>query len=145
MQDPSVLNVVQDDIRSSNGDFSNNESTSYVLTLDWGLGEHDLKAISAFSDFEYDEFCDCDYTGAVVFGAALQEQYEQFSQEFRLSSPLRDDFDYILGVYYQTSEHDYKDQIIVPATSVLVPALNAQPGRRSAWLQDAGEPRGLCR
>lgn len=124
MQDPSVLNVVQDDVRSSNGDFSNNESTSYVLTLDWGLGEHDLKSVSAFSDFEYDEFCDCDYTGAVVFGAALQEQYEQFSQEFRLSSPLRDDYDYILGVYYQTSEHDYKDQIIVPANSVLVPALN---------------------
>ncbi|MDH3275988.1 MAG: TonB-dependent receptor, partial [Gammaproteobacteria bacterium] len=124
MQDPSVLNVVQDGIRSSNGDFSNNESTGYVLTLDWGLGEHDLKSISAFSDFQYDEFCDCDYTGAIVFGAALQEQYEQFSQELRLSSPLRDDFDYILGVYYQTSEHDYKDQIIVPANSVLVPALN---------------------
>ena len=124
MQDASVLNVVRDDIRSSNGDFSNNESTAYVLTLDWGLGEHDLKSISAFSDFEYDEFCDCDYTGAVVFGAALQEQYEQFSQEFRLSSPLRDDYDYILGVYYQTSDHDYADQIIVPANSVLIPALN---------------------
>ena len=124
MQDPSVLNVVQDDIRSSNGDFSNNESTSYVLTLDWALGEHDLKSISALSDFEYDEFCDCDYTGAVVFGAALQEKYEQFSQEFRLSSPLRDDYDYILGAYYQTSDHDYADQILVPANSVLVPALN---------------------
>ncbi|NND48139.1 MAG: TonB-dependent receptor [Woeseiaceae bacterium] len=127
MQDPSVLNVVKDGIRSSNGDFSNNESTSYVLTLDWALGEHDLKSISAFSDFEYDEFCDCDYTGAVVFGAALQEQYEQFSQEFRLSSPLRDDYDYILGVYYQTSDHDYADQILVPANSVLVPALNGNP------------------
>ena len=48
MQDPSVLNVVRDDVRSSNGDFSNNESATYVLTLDWGLGEHDLKSISAF-------------------------------------------------------------------------------------------------
>ena len=125
MQDPSVLNVVRDDIRSSNGDFSNNESTSYVLTLDWGLGDHDLKSITGFSDFEYDEFCDCDYTGAVVFSAALQEQYEQFSQEFRLSSPLRDDYDYILGVYYQTSDHDYADQILFPANSIVGPALGA--------------------
>jgi len=122
-QDPSVLNVVQDDIRSSNGDFSNNKSTSYVLTFDWALGELELKSISAFSDFEYDEFCDCDYTGAVVFGAALQEQFEQFSQEFRLSSPLRDNYDYIAGLYYQTSEHDYADQVLFPANSIVGPAL----------------------
>lgn len=129
MADSSVNNVVRDDIRSSNGDFSNNESAAYALTFDWVIGENELKSISAFSDFEYDEFCDCDFTGADVFGAALQEKYEQFSQEFRLSSPLRDDFDYILGVYFQTSEHDFRDQIIVPATSLLVPAINAQsPG-----------------
>ena len=126
-QDPSVLNVVQDGVRSSNGDFSNNESTGFVLTLDWALGELELKSISAFSDFEYDELCECDYTGATVFNAALQEQYEQFSQEFRLSSPLRDDYDYIAGLYYQTSEHNYADQILVPGNSVLVPALNGNP------------------
>ncbi len=141
MQDSSVLNVVRDDVRSSNGDFSNNESATYVLTLDWGLGEHDLKSITGWSDFEYDEFCDCDYTGAVVFGAALQEQYTQFSQEFRLSSPLADNYDYILGVYYQTSDHDYADQIIFPANSIVGPALgapviNATQARRLANVEN---------
>ncbi len=126
-QDPSAANVVQDDVRSSNGDWSFNESTAYVLTLDWALGDYELKSISAFSDFEYHEHCDCDFTSASIFGAALQEQYEQFSQEFRLSSPLMDAYDYILGVYYQTSEHNYADQIIVPADSVLIPALGAGP------------------
>lgn len=128
-QDASVANVVQDDIRSSNGDFSFNESASYSLTLDWSIGEYELKSISAFSTFEYDEFCDCDFTGATVFGAALQEQYDQFSQEIRLSSPLWDNYDYIVGAYYQTSDHDFFDQIIVPIDSVLVPAINgASPG-----------------
>ena len=75
--------------------------------------------------FEYDEFCDCDFTGADVFGAALQETYDQFSQEFRLSSPVGESFDYILGLYYQTSEHEYADQITVSPTSVLIPAINA--------------------
>ena len=56
-----------------------------------------------------------------------RNKYEQFSQEFRLSSPLRDDYDYILGLYYQTSDHDYADQIIVPGNSVLVPAFNGNP------------------
>ncbi|MDH3533779.1 MAG: TonB-dependent receptor [Gammaproteobacteria bacterium] len=125
--DPSVLNTVQDENRSSNGDFSNNESENFVLTLDWAVGDFDLKSITAFSSFEYDEFCDCDFTGAFVFGAALQETYDQFSQEFRLSSPLGESFDYIAGLYYQTSDHDFADQIIVPGNSVLVPALGA-PG-----------------
>ncbi|MCP4341916.1 MAG: hypothetical protein GY799_24290, partial [Desulfobulbaceae bacterium] len=70
--DPTLANVVRDDVRTSNGDFSNNESETFVLTLDWGIGDHDLESITALSNFEYDEFCDCDFTGADVFGAALQ-------------------------------------------------------------------------
>ena len=127
--DSSVSNTVRDDVRSSNGDFSFNDSESFTLTLDWAIGEHDLKSITAFTSFEYDESCDCDFTGATVFFADLQEKYEQFSQEFRLSSPLRDDWDYIVGLYYQTSDHTYNDQILVPASSVLVPVINLQsPG-----------------
>jgi hypothetical protein len=126
--DPTLSNVVRDDLRTSNGDFSYNESESYVLTLDWGIGSHDLKSITAMSTFDYDEFCDCDFTGADVFGAALQETYDQFSQEFRLSSPVGERFDYIVGLYYQTSDHDFADQIIVTPESLLVPAINLQTG-----------------
>ena len=122
--DPTVSNVSQDEIRSSNGDFSNNKSDVYVLTLDWAMGEHDLKSITAYSTFEYDEKCDCDFTGASIFTADLQEKYEQFSQEIRLTSPLGGTFDYIAGVYYQTSDHEYADQIIVPSDSIL-PNANA--------------------
>ncbi|MBT8100115.1 MAG: TonB-dependent receptor [Gammaproteobacteria bacterium] len=130
--DSTVTNVTQDEKRSSNGDFSNNESTTYALTLDWAIGEHELKSITAWSEFDYDELCDCDFTGAVVFDAALQESYEQLSQEIRLSSPLGDDYDYILGVYYQWSDHDFFDQINIAPDSVLVPVVNASsPGAGS--------------
>jgi outer membrane receptor protein involved in Fe transport len=127
-QDPSVLNNTRDGIRSSNDDFSFNELETYVLTLDWAIGEYDLKAISAWETFIYDELCDCDFTGANVFGAALQEEYDQFSQEIRLTSPLNDNFDYILGLYFQTSDHEYRDQIIVDPNSMLIPAINLQTG-----------------
>ncbi|MEM7433362.1 MAG: TonB-dependent receptor, partial [Pseudomonadota bacterium] len=123
--DPSTGNVVQDEVRSSNGDFSNNESDNYVLTLDWAAGEFDVKSITAISKFKYDEFCDCDFTGTDVFGAALQESYEQVSQEIRISSPLGGKFDYITGLYYQSSDHDYNDQIVVNSSSVLIPVVNA--------------------
>lgn len=126
--DPTLSNVVQDEIRTSNGDFSNNESETFVLTLDWALGDYALESITALSNFEYEEFCDCDFTGADVFGAALQESYEQFSQEFRLSSPVGGTFDYIAGLYYQTSDHEFADQIIVSPQSLLITAINLQTG-----------------
>jgi outer membrane receptor protein involved in Fe transport len=126
--DPTLANVVQDELRTSNGDFSENQSETLVLTLDWGIGDHNLESITAYSNFEYDEFCDCDFTGADVFGAALQETYEQVSQELRLSSPVGGSFDYIAGVYYQTSEHDFADQIIVSPQSLLITAINLQTG-----------------
>lgn len=123
-QDSSVLNSTRDGIRHSDDDFSFNSLETYVLTLDWDIGEFGLQAISAWETFDYDEFCDCDFTGADVFGAALQEGYEQFSQEIRLTSPLNENFDYILGLYYQTSDHEYHDQIIVDPASILIPAIN---------------------
>ena len=48
--DPSVNNVVQDDVRSSNGDFSYNESENFALTLDWALGDYNFESITAFSN-----------------------------------------------------------------------------------------------
>ena len=129
---PSTGNVVKDGIRSSNGDFSNNELNNYSLTLDWSNGDYEFKSITAFSEFDYDEFCDCDFTGTELFGAALQETYEQFSQEFRVSSPLGGSFDYIAGIFYQTSDHDFADQIIFTSTSAIVPIGNAlSPGAGS--------------
>ncbi len=122
-QDASVLNQTRDGIRSSNGDSSNNKQQLYQFDINWALGDFTLKSTSAYQDFKYSEVCDCDFTGANVFLADLQEKYQQFSQELRLTSPLYDKYDYILGGYFQSSKHDYNDQIIVNTNSILVPAL----------------------
>jgi outer membrane receptor protein involved in Fe transport len=127
--DPGVLNAVQDDRRSSNGDFSNNDSDVAVLTLDWQLGEYELKSITAHTKFAYDELCDCDFTGGFIFDATLAEEYKQTSQELRLTSPIGERYDFIAGAFWQTSDHDYADSIRVPGNSILVPAINGMsPG-----------------
>jgi len=128
-QHPSTLNAVQDGIRSSNGDESLNELRTYQLDLDWQLGDFKLKSISAYQTMGYTEVCDCDFTGAEVFHADSIEDYNQFSQELRLTSPEGDRFSYILGAFAQWSNHDFQDQIVVENNSVLVPAINGQsPG-----------------
>ena len=125
--DSSVGNNELDGIRHANGDFSYNDQTEAVLTLDWELGEHNLTSISGYSKFNFDDNCDCDFTGGNVFTLPLAEEFKQLSQEFRLTSPGGEKLDYIVGAYFQTSEHNYTDALTINATSVLVPVLNGNP------------------
>lgn len=128
-QDPSVLNNTLDGQRHSNGDFSNNDQFEAVLTLDWDLDNHSLQSITGISNFEFDDNCDCDFTGANVFTLPLSEKYDQLSQEVRLTSNGGETIDYIVGGFFQTSDHEYRDSLIVNSSSVLVPLLNgSNPG-----------------
>jgi len=145
-QDPSVLNNTIDGKRSSNGDFSNNEQFEAVMTLDWDLENHSLKSTTGISNFEYNDNCDCDFTGANVFTLPLEETYDQISQEIRLTSNTGGKFDYIVGGYYQTSNHDYRDGLIIPGNSILIPLLNANPAfppgaNVGSLLANTGGPR----
>lgn len=126
-QDASVANNTLDGKRHANGDFSNNKQTEIVFKLDWQLGDHSLTTTSGYSDFTFDDNCDCDFTGGNVFTLPLSEQFEQYSQEIRLTSPGGEEIDYILGAYFQTSKHGYQDAIEITDTSVLVPLLNGNP------------------
>lgn len=127
-QDASAADFTRDGRRHSNGDNSFNDMQTYQMTLDWDVGDHTLQSITAYENLSYDELCDCDFTGARVFNARLQEDYSQFSQELRLTSPNRDDFEYILGAFYQTSDHGYSDQIVVDQNSIIPIAVNLQTG-----------------
>ena len=127
--DSSVLNNEKDDKRSSNGDTSDNSSSTYVLTANLNTGIGQLTSITGYNKFNYDELCDCDFTGAVLLNVDLDEKYEQFSQEIRLVSDTSRKFEYIVGGFYQTSDHSYRDNINIPSNSLLVPVVNASaPG-----------------
>jgi outer membrane receptor protein involved in Fe transport len=127
-QDPSVLNNTADYVRSSDaGDFSNNDTEEYVLQADWQLGENTLTIINAYSEYDFTELCDCDFTGGNVFSVIMDEEFDQTSHEIRLTSPTGNKLEYILGAYYETSDLEFRDTIQVPSTSVLVPLLNANP------------------
>jgi len=133
-QGSSVLNNTPDYVRSSNGDFSNNETDEFVLQVDWQVGENTVTSITAYSKYEFDELCDCDFTGGSVFNVAMAEDFDQTSQELRVTSPTGGKVEYILGAYYETSDLEFFDSIQVPANSVLVVA-------RSAFLANTGSPR----
>jgi len=123
---------VQDFKRQVDADeFSDSEVNNYTLTANYQMGENTLTLISAWVDYEFHELCDCDFTSADVFTVGLNEEYEQFSQEIRLTSPGGEKIDWIAGAYYQTSEVNYFEPFTVNQTSVLGPLLAGfgwQPG-----------------
>lgn len=111
--DASVLNTTQDYKRSSNGDYSNNRTKNLTLNVDYALGEGTLTFITGFLQYEFDELCDCDFTGANVFSVPFEEDYDQYSQEIRWVSAAGNTFEHIGGAYYQKSELAFFDEIVI--------------------------------
>jgi iron complex outermembrane receptor protein len=133
-QNITARNNVLDYKRSSNGDSSDMANFETALTANYDFSNGlTLTSITGYSNYSLDELCDCDFVGATVFDAGVSENYDQFSQEFRLTSPADQTLSWIAGVYFQDyglSEHDY---LHVPTTSLVMPVLT------SAFLQ-----QGLC-
>lgn len=113
---PSALNTTQDYKRSSNGDYSNNRTKNLTLNVDYALGESTLTFITGFLHYEFDELCDCDFTGAPVFSVPFEEDYDQYSQEIRWVSAAGGTFEHIGGMYYQKSELDFYDSIVIDSS-----------------------------
>jgi len=144
-QDASVANNFLDYRRSSNGDSSDNEANEYVLTVDYaGWGDFVLTSVTGWSGYEYGELCDCDFTGANVFKAYFSEDFDQFSQEFRLASPAGRTLDYVAGVFYQASDLAFFDTLLVDGNSILIPVIDALAGPGfGALAANTGTPRTL--
>jgi len=106
-------------VRGSNNDFHNNTVDVFNLNIDYGLGDHTLTAVTGYVEYDFEQDCDCDFTSASVFNALIFEDFEQFSQEVRLTSPGGERIDYIAGLFYQTSELGFEDSINVPDNSLL--------------------------
>jgi len=119
-----TLDTTQDFKRDSNGDSGTNDTENVTLSIDYDLGDHTLTLISGYNAYEFDEICDCDFTGASIFTADTTEKFDQYSQEIRLTSPGGETVDYIAGFFYQKSEIDFEDAIRLPMDSLLAAAIS---------------------
>ena len=95
--------------RADADEYSDNVLTNHTLKLEYQAGEYLVTSTTAKVGYEFDELCDCDFIGAPVFDLLLDEDYDQVSQEIRIVSPLGERFDWLAGVYYQSSELNFSD------------------------------------
>jgi len=105
-------------------EFSDNTMDLGTLTFDWTLGEHTLTAISGYANYNYRDVCDCDFAALPLIQADARENYDQFSQEIRLTSPGGQKIDYIAGLYYQQSDLNFRS-IESFGSSLAAPLLGA--------------------
>jgi len=76
------------------------------LTADYAMGEYSLRSISAFTEYEFDNCIDVDYSSIDLADQCVGESHEQFTQEFLLSSPLGQNVEWLAGLYYQDATLD---------------------------------------
>ncbi len=100
-------------------EFSDNSLDNITLNIDYDLNGKTLSLVTGFVQYDFSERCDCDYTPSSVFEVGLQEDYDQFSQEIRLSSAGGETIDWVGGLYFQSSEMDSIEEIDIPTNSIL--------------------------
>ncbi len=81
------------------------ESTNATVKVEHNMSGGTFTSISAYQDYSYQhDFLGLDMGLASGFRANRDEDYEGLSQEFRYTSDDSDTFDYIVGLYLESSE-----------------------------------------
>lgn len=91
------------------------ETWNSALNADIDIGDHTLTLIGGYSAYEttrftaYDEFAPDGSLppdgGNARFGNGFPEDFDQWSAEARIASPLGQFLEYVVGVYYDTSDY----------------------------------------
>jgi iron complex outermembrane receptor protein len=85
-------------------DFYNYDWTTLTLNMDTDIGNHSLKGIVSYWEYENDWFLDVDGHPEAILNTALYDEYDQSTAELRLLSPSDQDIEYIAGIWIQKSE-----------------------------------------
>jgi outer membrane receptor protein involved in Fe transport len=97
------------------------------------FGEHSLTSITGFTGFTYDAIADLDYSPKNLIGVLDSiEKYDQISQEFQFKSPLGQTFEYITGLYLQTSTFDTQSETGFVISSINPVAPSSADGIRAS-------------
>ena len=84
--------------------FDDTESNIFQVTLDGTFSEHGVKIVLASTDYEFTNSLDSDYSPLKLLNRGRNEEHEQLSTEFIISSPSDDKFEYLAGGFYQQED-----------------------------------------
>jgi iron complex outermembrane recepter protein len=96
-----------------NPDSTENETDNIALKVDWAFaGDYTLTAITGWSSYESLDGVDVDWLPLQFISRDDDQEFSQFSQEFRITSPGGEFFDYVAGVYYEESDLEFDRRVV---------------------------------
>ncbi|WP_353743680.1 TonB-dependent receptor [Haliea sp.] len=107
-----------------NPDGSDEDFDNFALNIDYELPGGTLTSITGWSEYQYIDGVDVDWLPLQFIHRDDNQEFEQFSQEFRFASPGGEFFDYVAGVYYEESTLKFDRRVTLDANmNGLVPGL----------------------
>lgn len=87
-----------------------------TLNIEYDMGHSTLTSITGWQSYELKGSNDGDNSALpLVYRALNNEKFDQLSQELRITSAFEGDFNYIAGVYYQTTRLEFdEEQVVYP-------------------------------
>ena len=88
------------------GSFNNTKTENYTLTLEWGLGDHQLTSVSSYIGYEINQRTNNDHVNLNVVSTPEKHDFNAVAQEIRLASPGGGFLEYFAGAYYANEDLD---------------------------------------
>ncbi len=88
------------------GQFVSLHTQEYVGTINYDLNGHTLTSVTGYQKLSYKQNLDVDNLPSEQIISFLPEDYHQFSQEIRLTSPSHQTIEYLVGAYFQSDKLD---------------------------------------
>lgn len=77
--------------------------------LDWEQGQFVVTSITSLSNYDLEYLDDYDYSSADIIYAYEEEDYDQFSQELRLTSRLDGPINFLVGAHYERTKMYFRN------------------------------------
>ncbi len=94
-------------------DSSDNDITNFALNVDWEIGDLTFTSVTGWSEYQYIDGADVDWLPLQFISRDDDQTFEQFSQEFRITSPGGEFFDYVAGFYYDQSDLEFDRNVSI--------------------------------
>ncbi len=93
---------------TSDGDaYDEQDSVRGIVHYDHRFGDYTLTSLTGWSEYDNERFTDTDFLSVDYLTSGFESDFDQWSQEFRLTSPTGGRVDYIVGIYYLDNHMDY--------------------------------------
>jgi iron complex outermembrane receptor protein len=122
-----------------------------VLTANYRQWDHTFTSVTGYFEYHFTDNLDGDGTPTPLLTSQAPEHYHQFSQEFRVTSPVGQRFEYLGGIYFQTDYLYYQQDLsyfflnpVISSAPPLLPLVPYLPlGQRTSLSQNSDAYAGF--